>query len=172
MKKTLITLCLSMVASISYSQQNNCLIYDLNGNYSSMGASWQSVSNPNTDVSSLYTGATCPASVGIGTSTPRSALDVDGTTYTRRLALGVNPQTMAGYFHMKVPVSSTYSFQFDVFRIENNDRQLLNLDHTGLLRTREIVVDAIVWPDYVFDKGYYLMPLSEVEEFIEQKGRA
>ena len=108
--------------------------------------------------------------MGIGTSIPRSRLDVIGTTSTTKLALGIDPQTMTGYFHMKVPVASTFGFQFDVFRIENADKQLLNLDHTGLLRTREIIVDAQVWPDYVFDKDYDLMPLSEVEEFIETNG--
>ncbi len=168
MKKTLITLCLFGMTSISYSQ--TCTMQIFGGGSQSVGASWQSVINQNSTISYLHTGDPCPVFVGIGTSTPTSELFVDGTTYTSRLALGVNPQTMAGYFHMKVPVSSTYSFQFDIFRIENADRQLLNLDNTGLLRTREIIIDALVWPDYVFDKNYYLMPLSEVEEFIEENG--
>ena len=168
MKKIVSALCLSIMASISYSQ--NCTVQIIGGGYSSSGASWQSVSNPSTDLSYLNTGTTCPVFVGIGTSTPTSRLFVDGTTFTTRLALGIDPQIMTGYFHMKVPVASTYSFQYDVFRIENADKQLLNLDHTGLLRTREIIVDALVWPDYVFDKDYELMPLSEVEEFIETNG--
>lgn len=48
--------------------------------------------------------------------------------------------------------------------------KLLQLDNDGLLRTREIKVDLNSWPDYVFNKNYYLMPLKEVEIFINNNG--
>lgn len=54
--------------------------------------------------------------------------------------------------------------------IENNTRKLLTLDNTGLLRAREIKVDVQAWPDYVFKPDYQLMPLSEVETYINKEG--
>ncbi|NVK64230.1 MAG: hypothetical protein HWE22_06565 [Flavobacteriales bacterium] len=106
----------------------------------------------------------------MGTNTPRSRLDVIGTTYTDNIAVGVDPQSMVGRFHMKIPVGDSYAFQYDVFRIENADRQILNIDHTGLLRAREIKVDAEIWPDYVFEKDYELMSLEETEAYIQEHG--
>ncbi|MGN6437505.1 MAG: hypothetical protein ACTHMM_13275 [Agriterribacter sp.] len=35
------------------------------------------------------------------------------------------------------------------------------------VRTRKVKVDQATWPDYVFDNGYKLRPLQEVENFIE-----
>ncbi len=35
------------------------------------------------------------------------------------------------------------------------------------IRTRKIKVDQASWPDYVFDSTYKLLPLSEVERFIQ-----
>jgi hypothetical protein len=52
---------------------------------------------------------------------------------------------------------------------ENGD-EILQLDNDGLLHSREIRVDALTWPDYVFSKEYELKPLSEVAQFIEAKG--
>lgn len=38
----------------------------------------------------------------------------------------------------------------------------------GTLRVKEVQVKSNVWADYVFDKDYKLMPLSEVEKYIEE----
>lgn len=38
----------------------------------------------------------------------------------------------------------------------------------GSIRTRKVRVDAIAWPDYVFDKKYTLLPITEVEKYIEE----
>lgn len=37
----------------------------------------------------------------------------------------------------------------------------------GLIHTKEVKVDLLNWPDYVFDKEYNLMPLSELEVAIK-----
>ncbi len=57
-----------------------------------------------------------------------------------------------------------------IFLIKNTNRKLLQLTNDGILRTREIIVDQVNWPDYVFEKEYILMPLSEVDDFIKQNG--
>lgn len=45
--------------------------------------------------------------------------------------------------------------------------KLMELDNNGLLYAREIKVNLNAWPDYVFDEGYQLMPLSELQTFIQ-----
>jgi len=44
------------------------------------------------------------------------------------------------------------------------------LSVNGTIRSREIKLEAVNWPDYVFGKGYGLMPLEEVKAYIDQKG--
>jgi len=46
--------------------------------------------------------------------------------------------------------------------------KLMELDNDGLLYAREIKVNLNAWPDYVFDEGYQLMPLSELQTFIQE----
>jgi len=43
------------------------------------------------------------------------------------------------------------------------------LDVNGTIRTKEIIVET-GWADFVFDSGYELAPLEEVEDFIAQNG--
>nr|WP_298793781.1 fibronectin type III domain-containing protein [uncultured Allomuricauda sp.] len=40
----------------------------------------------------------------------------------------------------------------------------------GNIRTREIRVDQDTWPDYVFEEGYDLPTLEEIQKHIEEKG--
>ena len=40
----------------------------------------------------------------------------------------------------------------------------------GNIRTREIRVDQDVWPDYVFEVGYNLPSLQEIQEYISKNG--
>lgn len=53
-----------------------------------------------------------------------------------------------------------------VFLISNSTRKLLQLSNDGILRAREIIVDAINWPDYVFASNYNLMTLDSLEQYI------
>jgi|GEM_PF-3344027 len=58
----------------------------------------------------------------------------------------------------------------DVLVVENDTRRILQLENSGLLYAREVKVDANTWSDYVFEPGYELMPLEEVEQYIEKEG--
>ena len=40
----------------------------------------------------------------------------------------------------------------------------------GAIQAREVVVTVDGWPDYVFEKGYPLLPLESVEAFIREHG--
>lgn len=44
------------------------------------------------------------------------------------------------------------------------------LDVNGTIRTKEVNVTTSGWADYVFDPGYVLRPLSEVERFTQENG--
>lgn len=38
------------------------------------------------------------------------------------------------------------------------------------MKVKELRVTLTGWPDYVFDPGYSLMPLGEVEKYIGEEG--
>ena len=52
--------------------------------------------------------------------------------------------------------------------INNGTTETFRVEANGITRARKIKVDAAVWADYVFDEGYQLMPLSEVESFLKE----
>ncbi len=54
------------------------------------------------------------------------------------------------------------------FIIKNSSQKLLQVDNNGLLHARRIKVDTDSWADFVFDKEYYLMPLCELKNFINE----
>ena len=65
----------------------------------------------------------------------------------------------------------------DVFTIYSNGKlevsnasgKIFQLDADGLLRGRRIKLDLDTWADYVFEEGYELMPLNEVEAFVKEE---
>lgn len=113
----------------------------------------------------------CPdVFVGVGTHVPQTNLDVRGVTYTDKLAINADPTTMdSKLFHLKIDNST--SANASVFLVENDERSIFQINNDGIARSREIIVDAeLNWPDYVFEPSYELMPLEEVEKFIETNG--
>lgn len=112
----------------------------------------------------------CPnVDVGIGTSAPETKLDVRGTTFTNKLAIGTSPATMTGLFHMKFGASASNTST--IFLIENNQRQLFQISNDGIARSREMILNLTnPWPDFVFEKDYSLMPLQELGTYIERNG--
>lgn len=59
---------------------------------------------------------------------------------------------------------------YPVFKVTNQIKTILQLDNTGLLRSRAVKVDRQTWADYVFEENYNLRTLKEVENFIIQNG--
>lgn len=105
--------------------------------------------------------------VGIGTSTPRSTLDVIGTTFSEQVAIGIAPANASAQLHIK---SSLTNPSYKLLTVENSTRKLLELDNAGLLHAREIKVDLQTWPDYVFEHDYDLRPLKELAAYIQKEG--
>jgi len=119
----------------------------------------------------LYTGSDCPAWVGIGTDLPMTELDVRGAgRFTSGVKIGNETSINAGLYIENR--GGPYNFHFDKLILVKDalGRKILQLEENGLLRAREIKVDELNWPDYVFKKDYPLMPLNEVKSFIEIHG--
>lgn len=113
-----------------------------------------------------------PVRVGIGTSTPRTKLDVHGNTYTNRLAIGIHPDSLIGELHIRSvnPSGPDYPIMVVQSYSQGAERRVFQLNSDGLLRSREIKIDAHTWADYVFQDDYVLMPILEVEAFINANG--
>jgi hypothetical protein len=52
--------------------------------------------------------------------------------------------------------------------IKNSSMKILQLDNNGLLHARRIKVDTDTWADFVFEKNYKLMPLNELQSYINE----
>lgn len=54
--------------------------------------------------------------------------------------------------------------------VNNGDgsQENFRVESSGLTRARKIKVDTETWPDYVFEANYELMPLNQLEEFINK----
>ena len=110
----------------------------------------------------------CPqVNVGISTTTPRVSLDVLGTTYSQKLALGtIDPILVNGLFHGKINLHETANL--NLFVLENINRKIFQINNNGLVQAREIKVDLASWPDYVFQPSYNLMPLKDLKVYVDE----
>lgn len=50
------------------------------------------------------------------------------------------------------------------------DNPTHKLSVNGTIRSKEIICEVAPWPDYVFEAGYELQPLSELKTYIEEEG--
>lgn len=103
---------------------------DLSGNPVYTGTYW-TYDNPN---HSIYTGHCYDAKVGINKWNPRVALDVIGTTYSTRLALGFSsPVTATDYLSLKI--NSSPATAYSLISVLSGSNNLFNLNSSGLLNT-------------------------------------
>ena len=126
------------------------------------------ISNPvwNNGVNKIFAFYPCsdgPVNVGIGTNNPEYKLHVTSTTYSKRLIIGKKSLQNATIFTLNGIGTSKL-----LVAKNGNGSTVLQLDNSGLLRAREIKVDEAAWPDFVFKKSYTIMPLAEVEAFINK----
>lgn len=84
--------------------------------------------------------------VGIGTTTPGANLDVNGTTYSRKLFVGAH----------------------DANTITNMGvNNLLAVNGTAVFVRAKVALYGSAWPDYVFAPTYQMPTLDSLEKFIE-----
>ena len=82
-----------------------------------------------------------------------------------------NPQTEIFKIINKSNNTTTFYMQGNgKFYVHNGQQKTLQLDESGLLRTREVIVDANEWADFVFKESYKLPTLKYVEEYIGING--
>lgn len=70
-----------------------------------------------------------------------------------------------------ISTSATASDKVFVIRTGNaTGPKILQVTGDGILRSREIIVDAQTWSDYVFEPDYNLLPLDQVRSYISENG--
>jgi hypothetical protein len=89
---------------------------------------------------------TVNGSVGIGTTTPAANLDVNGTTYSRKLFVGA-------------PDANTIS--------NMGANNLLAVNGTAVFVKAKVALYGSAWPDYVFAPTYQMPTLDSLEKFIK-----
>lgn len=130
--------------------------------------------------------------VGVGTATPVFKLHVNGgpvyvsrspdndyllfdhssvNTWRTRITTDntssyIIGNDLGGLFNTKVLVLA----QNGNVGIGTSDTKGYKLAVNGKIRTQEIKVEAVNWPDYVFAKDYKLQSLKETEQHIKDKG--
>lgn len=128
--------------------------------------------------------------VGIGTATPSAKLHLWGTNPTLRFEANTSNGIISSdaflIFRMddNNDTSNTYTAFQDYtgqflmkIRDDGNigigtDNPTRKLSVNGTVLAKEVIVSTAsgYWPDYVFEEGYKLMPLKEVENFIKTNG--
>ncbi len=138
------------------------------------GGSKITIQTPSTDVRLHTFGSPLvvpSGNVGIGTLTPRSNFDVTGDAiFGRAGGSKVVIQTPASDVRFY-----TYGRPLLIPTGNVGIGTLLptkTLSVNGTVLAKEVIVSTIgaYWPDYVFEEGYDLMPLNEIEKFIEENG--
>lgn len=152
---------------------------------------WSSTAGANAGI--LYTGVTCPARVGIGTSNPLFALDVRGNGIFQS-SLGVGVDYVFTDVQLLVKSSnqvglcidqdytSNWGYGLKIVADQNSTKAIGIFNPTLNADVFRVMEDGKLWatevnvyhegdfPDYVFDADYDLMDLSEVEQFIAANG--
>ena len=127
--------------------------------------------------------------IGIGTKTPAAGLHLISSTTessgTANLVQVENVPTVRAFVIQKKNASDDYEDQFVVLadgRTRIGNPSALNnpsnafvfddkLAVDGRIRCEELKVQlSDVWADYVFEEGYELMPLDELNAYVKQKG--
>ncbi|MCE7057196.1 hypothetical protein LZF95_21120 [Algoriphagus sp. AGSA1] len=122
----------------------------------------------------IYTNPTT-GDVGIGTTTPLSKLHVNGSSRwvgNNQDVVEINKTGSGQFVRQSIDNLSSNAWILRGYVIDGfqADFNLGGIKVNGTVKTKEVNVTATGWPDYVFRPGYQLMPLSELETFIQKNG--
>jgi hypothetical protein len=131
----------------------------------------------------MYTGVPCLAHIGINTDAPQSPLEVNGPAsiteeslvrflaggnelarITNKGNIGLGMDAPQAKLHIRLTSGET------ALLIDGSGSSLMKLSDDGVLYVRELKVTLQPFPDYVFESGYELMSLAELEAYIAQHG--
>jgi hypothetical protein len=87
--------------------------------------------------------------------------DVGNKTYFRGVGIGFAAETA-------LPIGTHLAVNGKVGIGVSSPKEMLEVK--GKIKTQEVNVTAAGWADYVFQSDYRLMPLSELADFIQEKG--
>ena len=129
--------------------------------------------------------------VGIGTTNPTGLLEVRSSNnngirfnYGNTSSISFLPNDGDSQFHISHTLDNRLTIshgasvaQGKLLTIKNTGEMGIGttspdakLAVNGNIHAKEVKVDLVGWPDYVFTKGYDLPPLAEVEQHILEKG--
>lgn len=149
---------------------------------------WSSKSTPSYGV--LYTGAgACGGRVGIGTDDPQVELEIVGSVFvSNQLKVGTNSIWLGGtdlatgsnnnFFSTDdLYIQSSSANPYNTIINFNNtgnvgigiDAPAHKLEVAGTVRACKFIAEANSWCDYVFAEDYELMPLNELEAYIQKE---
>ncbi|MCH2229446.1 MAG: hypothetical protein MK105_03805 [Crocinitomicaceae bacterium] len=123
--------------------------------------------------------------LGIGSEPNVNTQVIAQTNKEVGICIDYNYSQSYGYAYKAIVKSPTtkgigiYNEQFgkDVFtvyadgkiEVSNQTGKIWQLESNGLMRGREIKLDLDIWADYVFAPDYQLMPLSELENYVQKE---
>jgi len=150
------------------------------------------------DTSILFVDCPVDARVGIGTSTPDFKLQVAGETNTTGLQIGNTTPSLLQTKNTRAYIQSTNgtglhlmaNWQSDyghgllveadreltkAITVRNslygsNGEEVFRVYGSGLVEAKKVVVSHTIWADYVFEDEYNLLPLDELEDYIQENG--
>lgn len=147
---------------------SSCLIIgdDANNNVLYSVPIWKAEGGVGQQTGFLYTGVDCPTNVGIGTNIPTETLDVrGGSRITGNVGIGIGPNSTP---ITKLDVRGNVAIGF-AGQGGGTYPHGYKLAVDGKIICIGIKVEKYQdWSDFVFDSEYELMPLDEVNSFIEQ----
>lgn len=135
--------------------------------------------------------------IGTGTGAPLARLDVRGQTYTQTLSVNTydtpakltvqatatqgalevqdadGDPTIRVFNDGKVVIGKgayANTGETPIFLIQNENQQILKVNHDGIVWAREIKLSLDAFPDHVFRDDYELMSIEELERFIAREG--
>ncbi|MEB2774649.1 hypothetical protein SYJ56_04985 [Algoriphagus sp. D3-2-R+10] len=113
--------------------------------------------------------------VGIGTSSPLSKLHVNGSSRwigNNQDVIEINKTGSGHFIRQSTNNLSSNAWILRGYLLDGSqaDFNLGGIKVNGTIKTQEVNIAASGWADFVFKPDYKLMPLSELEAFIQKNG--
>jgi len=106
--------------------------------------------------------------VGVGTTTPAYKLDVNGPINAASLNINGQPVTSTQWTTAGASISYTGKVGIGTPLTSNPNNYSLAVNGTIGAKDVRVEKSSTTWPDYVFDKGYDLPSLKELENYIQE----